>query len=270
MKSLLIAAGAACFASAAVAAELRPDQKAAVERILADIDPSMREAARPQVEQSVAMLSREQVAMFIAGLDAKPAPAPAPKPASAAKRQASPADLDYNRRQYEPAIRKSWQAQKAFDDFVDAQMAAKCPDRHRYAVVDGPARYELRALTPNWPRASWNVETDVAVLGSSYAPQDGRYDFDFSGVRTGFDKAAVSSAVGRACAAWTKEAAAFQAKARALVDAKNNKGAFEHERESAVRVAPIEAALNDVLGAEAPSANHALILALQNPRPARR
>lgn len=266
MRTLFIAAGAACFASAAVAAELRPDQKAAVERILADLDPSMREAARPQVEQSVAMLSREQVAMFVAGLDA----GPAPEPASAPRKQASSADLDYNRRQYEPAIRRSWQAQKAFDDFVDAQMAAKCPDRHRYAVVDGPARYELRMLAPTWPRASWNVETDVAVLGPSYAPQDGRYDFDFSGVRTGFDKAAVSAAVGKACADWTKEAAAFQLKARALVDAKNSRAAFEHERAAAAVVAPIEAALNGVLAAEAPSANHALVLALQNPRPARR
>ena len=148
-------------------------------------------------------------------------------------------------------------------------MAAKCPDRHAYAVVDGPARYELRPLSPTWPRASGDVETDVTVIAGSYAPQDGRYDFDFSQVRTSFDKGAVSAAIAKACADWAREGAAFQTKARALVDAGKDEAAFELERASYGKADAIETPLNAVLGEQAPSANYALFNALMNGRPAK-
>ena len=62
---------AALFAltvSPACAAELRPDQKAAVEKLLAGMEPSMREPFRAQIEQSVAMLNKEQVAALVASM----------------------------------------------------------------------------------------------------------------------------------------------------------------------------------------------------------
>ena len=260
---------AALFAltvSPACAAELRPDQKAAVEKLLAGMEPSMREPFRAQIEQSVAMLNKEQVAALVASMGENAPAEPEEEKQAAA---ASPEDLAYNRAQFEPAIRRNWEAQKAFDTFVDGEMAAKCPDRHVYAVVDGPARYELRPLSPTWPRASGDVETDVTVIAGSYAPQDGRYDFDFSEVRTSFDKGAVSAAIAKACADWAREGAAFQAKARALVDAGKDEAAFELERAAYGKADAIETPLNAVLGEQAPSANYALINALMNGRPAK-
>ncbi len=262
---LPLAAFCALAAAPAAAADLRPDQKAAVEKLLAGMEPSMREPFRAQIEQSVAMLNKEQVAALVASMG-ESAPAESEEEPAAA---ASPEDLAYNRAQFEPAVRANWKAQKEFDTFVDGEMAAKCPDRHAYAVVDGPARYELRALSPNWPRASQNVETDVMVIAGSYAPQDGRYDFDFSEVRTAFDKGAVTAAVAKACAGWTREAAAFQAKVRGMVDAGNDQGAFDYERASYAKVDAIEAPLNAVLGEQAPSANYALFNALMNGRRAK-
>lgn len=249
----------------AAAADLRPDQKVLVEKMLAGMEPSMREPMRAQIEQSVAMLNKEQTAAVMASMTDDGASDAAAEPQEEEPAvTASPEDLAYNRAQFEPAIRKNWQAQKAFDDFVDAEMAAKCPDRHKYAVVDGPARYELRALSPNWPRASQNVDIDVAVFAGSYAPQDGRYKFDFSKVRTSFDKAAVSSAISEACAAWTREAAAFQPKVRALVDAGDSQGAFAFDRAAAAKVRPIEEPLETLLNEQAPSADYALVNALMN------
>ncbi|WP_375205238.1 hypothetical protein [Hyphococcus sp.] len=262
-----VAAAALSIAYPSAAADLRPDQKQAVEKMLAQLEPSMREPMRAQIEQSVALLNKEQVAMLVASMEESDSGAQEMTDEIIEEEPtASPEDLAYNRQQYEPVIRANWQAQKSFDNFVDAELAAKCPSRDRYAVYGSGYRYELRQLAPNWPRASNNVDADVAILSGSYAPQDGRYQFDFSKVRTSYDKQAVSAAVAKACAEWSKEAAAFQAKAKPLQAAEDFDGLFALERSAQGKVEPIESTLNEVLNVQAPAADYALYTALQNGR----
>jgi hypothetical protein len=254
--------------SFAHAGDLRPDQKAAIEKVLATIDPSMREAVRPQVEQSIAYLSPAQVEMFLTGATAKNE-APEATPAEEEKRTATPEDLAYNRAQYEPVLRKHWQAKKGFDDFVDAELQAKCPNRDQYAVYREAERYELMELSPQWQRAADNQEAEVQVWGSTYVPQDGRYKFDFSKVKMTFNKETVSNAIAKACGDWAKEAAAFKQKAAAMMNSGDSGAAHKLEGTASSKVGPIAAALNAVLDAESPagSYNMALLDALQNPKP---
>lgn len=47
---------------------------------------------------------------------------------------ASPADLEYNRAQYEPMIRELWAAQKDFDDLVTEELTRNCGASGRFAV----------------------------------------------------------------------------------------------------------------------------------------
>lgn len=264
------AAVALIIAGPAFAAELRPDQEHAVEKMLAQMEPSMREPFRAQIEQSVAMLNEEQVAALVASMESDGGGEGETETYEEEEAPVlSPEDYAYNRKQFEPAIRKSWAAQKAFDDHVDAALAAKCPGRDRYAVFGSGARYEIRQLSPNWPRASVSADTDVTVLAGSYAPQDGRYDFDFSDVRTSYDAAAVDAAIAKACADWTSVAAEFHARASAQFKANDLDGAYKTEQQYAPKVTPIETELEAVLNREAPAANYAIFTALQNGTPAK-
>ncbi|MCK5748585.1 MAG: hypothetical protein KAH44_20390, partial [Oricola sp.] len=126
-----------------------------------------------------------------------------------------------------------------------------------------------RELAPHWPRASVSADTDVTVLAGSYAPQDGRYNFDFSDVRTTYNAAAVDKAIAKACADWTKVASEFHTKASAQYKADDLNGAYRTEQEYGPKVTPIEIALDAVLNAEAPAANNALFTALMNGTPAK-
>lgn len=251
--------------------ELRPDQQAALDKVLATVDPSMREMIRPQIEQSIRYLNPEQVALFVAGAtgnsSAQQETAPEPE-----EREATPEDLAYNRAQYEPAVRKHWQARKAFDDFVDAELAAKCPSPDKYAVYREVERYEMMPLSPQWERATDSADIDVQVVAGAYVPKDGRYDFDFSKVRMTFDKEVVASAIAKACADWTKEAAAFKQQAAALMNSDQSEAAFRLEQNAGAKIRPIAETLTRVLSAESPAANYnaAMMSALQKPRPAKR
>lgn len=251
--------------------DLRPDQQAALDKIMATVDPSMREMVRPQIEQSIRYLNPEQVAMFVAAAAASGSrqQESAPEPE---EREATPEDLAYNRAQYEPAMRKHWQARKAFDDFVDAELEAKCPNRDKYAVYREAERYEMMPLSPQWQRASNNADLDVQVVGSAYAPKDGRYDFDFSKVKMTFNKDAVAKAIAKACADWTKEAAAFKQQAGALMSSDQSEAAFQLEQSAGAKVQPIADALTKALEAESPAGNYnsAMTSALQNPKPVKR
>lgn len=268
-KLLWAAAAAAPFLFVIVdvsAAELRADQKAAVEKLLADIDPATRDYLRPQMEASVAMLSEAQVAALVAGMDDGGAAAEEPAEEEEAEETASPQDLAYNRAQFEPVYRKHWQAQKSFDEFVDARMAAKCVGREDYAVFGSAYRYEIAIPQPSWPRASDNVDASIAILGDAYAPKDGRYDFDFSKVKVSFDKPAVEAAISQACSAWVAEASAFHKKARPLADANNFDGAAAAARTGAARLEPVAKVLEATLNAQAPGADYAFFTAMQNGR----
>lgn len=249
------------------AADLRPDQKAAVEKVLATIDPAARQMVRPQIEQTISMLGPEQVAMFVASATAGQSEQQAPAEEESAS-QASPEDLAHNRAQYEPILRKHWQAKKSFDDFVDAELAAKCPKPDKYAVFREAERYELMGLSPNWMRATKDMETEVQLMGGTYVPQDGRYNFDFSKVRMTFDKDAVSSAIVKACADWTKEAVAFKEKAAVLMNSNQSEAAFKLQNTASSKVSPIDSTLEAAIDAQSPASksNMAMMDALMNPK----
>jgi hypothetical protein len=254
----------------ASAAELRPDQKAAVEKILATMDASTREMVRPSIEQSIMSLTPEQVTMFVSAAtqgasNQNEQQAPMEEES---QRQASAEDLAYNRAQYEPALRKHWQAKKAFDTFVDGELAAKCPKPGQYAVYREAERYDLMELSPTWQRAPDNQDAEARIVGGSYAPKDGRYDFDFSKVRMTFDKQAVSAAIAKACADWTKEAVAFKEKATGLMNSGQSQAALDLQGAASRKVSALSATLQSVLEAEGPAGNYnaEMMNALQNPK----
>jgi hypothetical protein len=264
-KLLLAAVAAVAFAAAAHAqTQLRPDQEEVLELMMRGMEPSMKRALREQMIATVAPLTEEQTALMLPGLREGAADIVEDDSAPVL----SDEDFEYNRAQYEPAIRMSWQAQHEFDVHVNERIASSCPNFRDYNVVQGAALYDLMELQPNWPRASDNVETDVAVMGGSYAPQDGRYDFDFSEIRTTYDEAAVDRAIDKACADWIREGAIFKADVQALVDAEKWDEAYEYEMGSDGKVDPITRALEEVLQREAPSANYAVFNALLNGMPA--
>jgi hypothetical protein len=259
-----VAPAIALIATPASAQALRADQEAALDLIMEEVEPSLRDTVRPQMRAMVAALNPAQIAAMTAELKAKPKSASAP--AAASERRATADDLAYNRTQYEPAIRKAWTARKAFDEFVDARLAAACPPRDRYAVYGAGYRYELGELSASWQRASWNADIDVEVLGSGYAPDDGRYQFDFSRVRMSFDRAGVARAVAAACGDYISVAGGFQIEAGARVAQGDHAGAHTVQERARARVEPIAATLSETLQKEAPADPADIVSALQNAR----
>lgn len=259
------------FASSVHAAELRPDQLAAVEAMLQQMEPQIRPMFRAQLEASVAMMTPDQIKQFMAGLannnGGANEPEPEPEPASVA----TPEDIEYNRKQYEPVARKHWEAKKAFDTYVDSQLAAKCPAQGSYAVYRSAERYEMMPVSANWHRAATNADLEVQVIGGAYIPQDGRYDFDFSKVRMTFDKQAVSAAIEKACSEWTKQAVEFKKKAGELMHAGKSSEALAYENSANSKVSAINEELTQAIDALSPASrgNEDMMNALMNPKRAR-
>lgn len=251
------------------AATLRPDQAAALEAMLNSVEPQMRPMLRKQLEDSISVMTPEQVALFMSGFasqsrssDAQDEPEPEPEPTATGE------DLEYNRQQYEPVVRKHWAAKKAFDDFVTAELNSKCPKADQYAVFRSAERYELMPLSPNWHRAATSADLEAQVIGAAYVPQDGRYDFDFSKVRMTFDKQAVSAAITKACADWTKEAVVFKEKAAALMYAGKSNEAMALENAGNQKISAIDETLTRAIDALSPAANAnaEMMNALMNPK----
>jgi hypothetical protein len=199
------------------AAALLPYQQAALDQILATMDPQTQALARPQLEQTLSVLGESQVQMLLSSMTSDSSAGDADAEEDAGDTVATPDDLEFNRGQYEPAIRDAWQANKAFDEAVEASLARHCPTRDEYAVYGMGWRYEVAPMQPNWTRSSQSAEVDVQVVGAAYAPQDGRYEFDFSAVRNTFDPAAVDQAVASACVQYRVIGEEFMADARPRV-----------------------------------------------------
>jgi len=259
-------AALALIAGATASAQLRPDQELLVEHLLSGMEPAMRPSFRADFEKLAAAMSSEEVRAVLASAGIDPNSPPPPKDESDAV--VATADVaEYHRKQYEPVYRASWNAQKAFDDLVEAQLEAKCPDRHRYAIVMGAARYEVPQFSLV-PLASANADNDLKIL-AGIAPQDGRYDFDFSGVKTSFDPAAVTAVIAQACEAWTALAAEFHARAKPLQDAGNGQAVGDLERTAHAKFYPLAEKLETELKAAGPSSNEPFFLALANGTPVR-
>ena len=223
----------------------------------------MRAMMRPQLQQSLSVLDAAQVEMLLASMDGEPADdTAATSQDGTAEASVSDEDLAWNRAQYEPAFRKAWAADKAFDDFVDATLADACPPRGTYAVWGSAWRFEVFALDPVWPRASQNVDQDVEILGASYAPQDGRYQFNFADMRESFEKEGVAKAIRTACAEYAKVGETFLLTARNKVSDKNLDEGPLLETTANAKAARIRGELEEQLHKFSPNSKNTILLAM--------
>ncbi|MEQ9561071.1 MAG: hypothetical protein RLN69_01025, partial [Woeseiaceae bacterium] len=241
-------------------------QQDALTKILNTMDPQVRQMMRPQLEQTLGMLDEAQVKMLLASMEADVSGTESSDDyyVEEETQVANEADLEFNRQQYEPAIRKSWQAAKSYDDFVDAELARACPPTNQFAVFGSGWRYEIYPPKLSWPRASNSADTDVQILGASYAPQDGRYRFDFSGVKESFDKAAVGQAIASFCKGFRAAGEAFMSEAKSGIEDDFLPGGYELEQKYNGIVSKYVQQLEIVIQTQAPAANNALYLALLN------
>lgn len=267
---LAAASALALWTTSLTAQDLKPYQQQALDAILATADAEMRPMLRAQLAPTLATMGPAQVEMMMASYAASKAEAESEAEigneaeAEAEERAtvASPADLEYNRAQYEPVVRKLWAAQKAFDDFVTAGLAANCGGPGEFAVWGHAWRYEVWPLDPNWPMASESADLDVQILGGSYAQQDGRYRYDFSQVKTGFDRQAVDAAVKEACAEYVRIGREFVSTARGRIANDLLPGGDELQGAANQRVEPVRQRLEEALRTHAPAGNGALFQAL--------
>lgn len=253
-------------------ARLRPDQQRALELTLKGVEPSMRPFLREQMAANLAPYSEAQIALLIKGLEDSASTSSGDHADTEAEQRAeeiSPADLEYNRKQFEPAIRKAHKAQVEFDAFANAKLEAHCPKRGEFARWGSAWRYEMMPLKEEVSTATWNVESDIAVMGSTYAPQDGRYTFDFSKVRFTFDKAAVEGAIKQACGEYRAQGKTFLAKLDPLVAKEDWQGAHDLEQRAMSWIDPVRRRLDEALTKQSPNSDYALITAMQNPKRAR-
>jgi hypothetical protein len=251
--------------AALTAAELKPYQQAALADILATMDAETREFARPQLEQMLAQMGEAEVEMMLtAMLQQAPDNPPEEDEAADLPEPAAPEDLAFNREQYEPALRDAWRASKEFDSFVDATLAAKCPGGDAFAVFGSGWRYEVAPMQPTWTRASNSADTEVQVIGSSYAPQDGRYRFDFSGARNDFDRSAVEGAIVDACKAYREIGAGFLAAARAHTEDELVSEGYELEQAANGEAFALMEELGKKLQALGPAGNAPILTALMS------
>ncbi len=247
------------------AIKLRPDQQRAIELALQSVDPAMRSVARQQLAASFGMMSEAQIAMVIAQMQANAADAKAePEPAPVADTVATPEDLAYNRAQFEPVIRKHHAVQTRFDNLANTKFAAYCPSDDQYARYGSGWRYEQGQFTMPSALATWNVETNVQVASEAYAPQDGRYKFDFSKVRMTFDEKAVDAAIKDICNQVHAAGRDFLAKVDPVIAAKDWDGAFKLEQWAQGRLEPIRTQLKEKFDKLSPGDFTEIQLALMN------
>lgn len=225
-------------------AKLRPDQERAIEAMLQDVEPAMRPMARQQLAMSFANFSEAQIAMMMTKMsENKTAQAKAPKPVVEESHPSTPEDTAFMRAQFEPLMRKHHAAQVEFDNLVNTKVAAYCPASGVYARYGSGWRYEVGQFMMDSALGANNIEARVTVAGDAYMPKDGRYKFDFSKVRTTFDKAAVEAAIKTACGKVHGVGKAFLAKVDPLIAANNWDGAFKAEGSANAALEPIRAEL---------------------------
>lgn len=184
--------------------------------------------------------------------------------ASATVSEGDGEDAAFNKAQYEPVIRKHHAAQKAFDAFFNARIEAYCPARDQYARFGAAWRYEQGQFVQPSALASWNVETNVIVTDEAYAPQDGRYRFDFAKVRMTFDEAKVDAAIKSACERVHAAGRDFLAKVDPVIAQKDWDNAFKLEHWAHGRLSPIRHDLQIAMDALSPGDFTEIQLALMN------
>lgn len=247
-------------------AALQPYQQRALEQILATMDPQVQAMMRPQLEQTLAILSESQVEMMLASM-AEDGTSDGDDDSTAASDAApvmSDEDRAWNRSQYEPALRSAWAADKAFDDFVDSRLQSSCPASGSYAVWGQAWRFEVMPFAPSWSRSSDTVDSYVQILGESYAPQDGRYRFDFPNFSKGFDREVVASSIGKACDDYRRIGEEFMTAAEQQVSDSTLQAGPAIENRANGLAAKVQQELESVLLQHAPDAKSAVLLAMIN------
>lgn len=266
MRRLYFSAAALCLSlllPGAAQAALKPYQQAALERMLAAMEPDLRPLARPQLEQQLGMLNEAQIAMMVAGLEqaqAEQAVAP-PEPEFA---PVTEEDLAFNRAQYEPALRRLFEAQLAYDLLLTKLVGQGLP-AEEYAVWGHGWRYEVPALTANWEKAVPDYEM-FRMTYENMAPQDGRYRFDLPDIRTSFDEAAIKAAIAEAAQDYAAVGKRFKAEAAGLAAAEKFDALHALERRSGAEAEAIRARLEKLLAVHAPSKTAFVTALLQGTR----
>ncbi len=147
------------------------------------------------------------------------------------------------RAQYEPIMRKHHAAQVEFDKLVNAKVDAYCPKSGVYARYGSGWRYEVGQFMMESALGANKIDDRVMIAGEAYMPKDGRYQFDFSKVRTTFDASAVEAAIKTACGKVHATGKAFLAKVDPIIAKKDWDGAFKVEGTSNAALEPIRAEL---------------------------
>lgn len=173
-------------------------------------------------------------------------------------------DAAFNKAQYEPVIRKHHAAQKSFDAFFNSRINAYCPSRDQYARFGSAWRYEQGQFVEPSALASWNVETNVIVTDEAYAPQDGRYRFDFSKVRMTFDETKVDAEIKSICERAHAAGRDFLAKIDPVIAQKDWDNAFKLAQWAKGRLSPIRHDLKIAMDKLSPGDFTEIQLALMN------
>jgi hypothetical protein len=222
------------------AIKLRPDQERAIELALQEVEPAMRPMARQQLAATFANFNEAQITMMIAKMgENRAAAASVPKPVVEKTRASTAEDIAFMKAQYEPVMRKHHAAQVEFDALVNAKVSAHCPASGVYARYGSGWRYEVGQFMMESALGANNIEARVTVAGEAYMPKDGRYKFDFSKVRTTFDKAAVDAAIRAACDKVHATGKAFLAKVDPMIAREDWDGAFKAEGSANAALEPI-------------------------------
>ena len=220
--------------------KLRPDQERAIELALQEVEPAMRPMARQQLAATFGNFNEAQIAMMIAKMgENRAAAAKAPKPVVEVERESTPEDIAFMKAQYEPVMRKHHAAQVEFDTLVNAKVAAYCPASGVYARYGSGWRHEVGQFMMESALGANNIEARVSIAGEAYMPKDGRYKFDFSKVRTTFDKSAVDAAIKSACDKVHATGKAFLAKVDPMIKREDWDGAFKAEGSANAALEPI-------------------------------
>ncbi len=248
---------------------LRADQKKLIEISIAHVEPAQREFAYAQMAKTVAPFNEAMIAQMTQAAQANTAKHKAATKVVAREEPAkemTPEDRAFNKAQFEPVIRKHHAAQKAFDAFANARLKAYCPGRDDYARFGSGWRYEQGEFIQPSALATWNVDSNVEIASQAYAPQDGRYSFDFSRVRLTFDEAAVDAAIKSACDQVKARGKEFLAKVDPLIAAKDWDGAFKAEGAAQGKLEPIRQELQAKFAKISPGDFTEIQLAMMNGR----
>jgi hypothetical protein len=234
----------------AQAPKLRPDQQKLIEMSVGNVEPAHRAMAYEQMAKVVAPYNEAMIAQMTAAasrnLDGQKKQAAAEKATMAAElptREATAEDKAFMRAQFEPLMRKHHAAQVEFDKLVNTKMETYCPKSGVYARFGSGWRYEVGQFTMDSALGANKIDDRVNIAGEAYMPKDGRYQFDFSKVRTTFDKGAVEAAIKTACGKVHTTGKTFLAKVNPLIAKKDWDGAFKAEGSANAALEPIRAEL---------------------------